>query len=303
MTLVIKKGVKDPYCANVQRALNELQHVSPALVCDGDFGGKSEVALQAFQTARGFPASGVYEGPVQRELDSFIRKKYLNENDFAEAARKLGVDVASVKAVQTVESKGSGFLADGRLIILYERHIFRREMDKLLDAPGDLARTTASKLGLTLLPGQQAAGAVKTALSARYSDVYNATPGGYVGGGAEWDDLVKARSINDTVGLLSASYGLFQVMGFHWKILGYASVQAMVEDYRQGERNQLLSFCNFILANPNLLTAIRTRNWAALAKGYNGADYAKNKYDIKLADAYSVAQKPTALSTYVPVLA
>jgi hypothetical protein len=303
MTLVIKKGVKDPYCANIQRALNEIQKITPPLVCDGDFGGKSEFALQTYQTEHGYPMTGVYEGPAQKELDAFIRTKYLTESDFAEAARRLGVDVASVKAVQTVESRGSGFLPDGRLIILFERHIFRRELDKLLDADSEFAKKLCEKFSVPVVGGQLFAGMFKVWMSKNFPDIYNSTPGGYIGGGAEWSDLEKARTISETAALLSASYGLFQVMGFHWKLLGYASVQAMVEDHKSGESRQLMAFCNFILANPNLLSALRKRDWAALAKGYNGPGYAVNKYDVKLASAYLDAQRPGLLSSYVPILA
>ena len=33
-------------------------------------------------------------------------------------------------------------------------------------------------------------------------------------------------------------------------------------------------------------TPLATHNWAAFARGYNGADYAKNQYDAHLAAAY-----------------
>jgi hypothetical protein len=35
-----------------------------------------------------------------------------------------------------------------------------------------------------------------------------------------------------------------------------------------------------------LLSALKGKKWAAFAKGYNGADYARNLYDAKLAQAY-----------------
>ena len=47
----------------------------------------------------------------------------LDEDDIAEAAKKLDCEVAAVRAVVDVESRG-GFLADGRPKILFERHYF-----------------------------------------------------------------------------------------------------------------------------------------------------------------------------------
>ncbi|HET9994735.1 MAG TPA: N-acetylmuramidase domain-containing protein [Candidatus Acidoferrum sp.] len=40
-----------------------------------------------------------------------------------------------------------------------------------------------------------------------------------------------------------------------------------------------LNFCN-------LDTAMRSHDWANFARGYNGPNYAKNQYDVRLAAAY-----------------
>jgi two-component sensor histidine kinase len=52
----------------------------------------------------------------------------LTEEDYKRAARRLGCSVAAIKAVAEVEAPGSGFLPDGRPKILFERHIFRRQL-------------------------------------------------------------------------------------------------------------------------------------------------------------------------------
>lgn len=41
----------------------------------------------------------------------------------------------------------------------------------------------------------------------------------------------------------------------------------------------------FIKAN-NLVPYLLSENWAKFARAYNGAEYAKNKYDIKLRDTF-----------------
>jgi hypothetical protein len=76
-------------------------------------------------------------------------------------------------------------------------------------------------------------------------------------------------------------------MGYHWKLMGYASVQAFVNAMYSGAGAHLDAFIRFIKANPNLLSALRRQDWAAFAKGYNGADYAINKYDTKMASAFT----------------
>ena len=48
----------------------------------------------------------------------------LSEADFEWAAKELGCEVAVVKAVDDVESKGKGFLPCGIPVILFEAHVF-----------------------------------------------------------------------------------------------------------------------------------------------------------------------------------
>ncbi len=75
-------------------------------------------------------------------------------------------------------------------------------------------------------------------------------------------------------------------MGFHWHRLGYASVQALVEDMSAGEPQQFAAFVRFIQTDPVLHKALKGRKWAEFAKLYNGPDYQRNMYDIKLQRAY-----------------
>src|SRR5262245_54985600 len=50
----------------------------------------------------------------------------LTEEDYTNAAKSLGCEVATVKAVAEVETAGDGFDANHRPAILYERHVFAR---------------------------------------------------------------------------------------------------------------------------------------------------------------------------------
>ena len=75
-------------------------------------------------------------------------------------------------------------------------------------------------------------------------------------------------------------------MGFHWKSLGYPSLQSFINAMYRDEVSQLDAMIRFLKVN-NLDRHLRTLNWAAFAKGYNGASYAVNKYDVKLAAAYN----------------
>ncbi len=88
--------------------------------------------------------------------------------------------------------------------------------------------------------------------------------------------------------LESASWGIGQVMGYHWEILGYASLQAFINAMYKDEVLKLEAMCQYIQVN-GLVNALKNKDWKAFASGYNGAAYAKNSYDVKLANAYEKA--------------
>jgi hypothetical protein len=181
----------------------------------------------------------------------------LTEIDYNLAAKALGVEVACVKAVTKVESRGSGFLASGEPVILFERHW----MYKLLKA--------------------------KTGKEPEISEVCNPRAGGYQGGAAEHIRLNTAVHMDRECALQSASWGLFQIMGFHWKSLGYKSIQEFINDQYASEGKQLSTFVKFIQINPGMHNALKAKDWAKFARLYNGPEYAKNNYDSKLAAAYA----------------
>lgn len=97
-------------------------------------------------------------------------------------------------------------------------------------------------------------------------------------------------ALNHEAALSAASWGRFQIMGFNHKIAGFDTVDALVEAMFQAEGKQLDAFVNFI-RNTKLDAPLRERRWADFARGYNGAEYAKNNYDNKLKAAYAKYSK------------
>ncbi|MNF98745.1 hypothetical protein D3C84_816160 [compost metagenome] len=180
----------------------------------------------------------------------------LTTKDYARASKALGCSQEAIKAVTQVESRGDGFLPSGEPVILFERHI----MNRRLRAKGIIVRDQL--------------------------DVVNTAPGGYKGGAAEHQRLAKAVLIDRDAALESCSWGMFQIMGFHWKSLGYKSLQAFINDAYKSEAAHLNMFVKFIIANPRIHKALKELNWDAFARGYNGPMYKRNRYDTKLAAAY-----------------
>jgi len=191
-------------------------------------------------------------------------------NDITETARSLGLEPCALSAVCQVEAAGSGFLPDGRPKILFEGHIFWKELQKRRYNPAGLL----SRADVRAIHGD-------------LSDILykNWTKKHYRGGVTEYSRLDRARAVNEEAALCSASWGAFQIMGFNYALCGYESVRAFVEDMSSGYAGQLSALAKFLAAN-NLLRPLKARDWAAFARGYNGAGYAQNRYDIKLKQAY-----------------
>jgi peptidoglycan hydrolase-like protein with peptidoglycan-binding domain len=178
-------------------------------------------------------------------------------------AEARGIEPALALAVVEVESAGNPFERDGVTpVFRFEKHVFYRQLYR--EAPTLLER--AKREGLAQ-PGQD--------LSSQG------------GPAARLAMLENARAIDAELANRSASWGLGQIMGFHAVRIGYGSASDMVDRMASGGAvEQLDAMLRFIVAEPALLLALRSRNWARFARIYNGKSYAKTRYDTKLETAY-----------------
>jgi hypothetical protein len=110
---------------------------------------------------------------------------------------------------------------------------------------------------------------------------------GVEGQAKEWIAFGEAYAIHPDAAMMSTSWGLGQIMGANYKLAGYSSIQAMVNEFKIGEYYQLKGMLNFIKNQPGMYNALRSKDWARFARLYNGPNYKVNDYDNKLADAYS----------------
>lgn len=265
---VLRYGDRGQDVRTLQQRLNAQ---GAGLALDGIFGETTEAAVRDYQRKVGLVTDGI-AGPKTHMVLSGATGcgNMLQQASLVKAAARLGVELATVMAVNEVESQGLGFLSNGKPKILFERHIMYRQ----LCAP----RT----------PGDDPAALKAHAdqLAATQPNLVNTKPGGYSGGSAEHQRLANARLIDDTCAPESASWGAFQVMGYHAVRLGYGSVQSFVDLMARDENEQFEAFVRFVEADPILLKALKGKKWAAFAKEYNGPDYARNLYDTKLEAAY-----------------
>lgn len=162
------------------------------------------------------------------------------------AAGRIGCEVNVLHAILDVESGGEPFDAQGRLIILPERHVFWRELPKS-------KRARAMTMGLA---------------SPKWSKANYAGLGG-AGSDQRWDRLEQMAALDERAALMSVSFGSAQIMGFNHKICGFDSVIAFVQAMAASEASQIDAFLTFLLRS-GLAEALRTKDFRAVARRYNG---------------------------------
>lgn len=258
----------------VTQAQSMLSALGFAITVDGKFGSRTEAIVVSFQANNGLVADGIIGSKTWQKLiqlsDEILHQntsRFLSEADLQRAARALNIEVAAIKAVNEVESRGEGFL-NGQPVILFERHVFWRRL-----------RGT----GIDPRPFQ-----------AGNEDILSNQRGGYIGGVAEYERMARAQMIDSACALESASWGLFQIMGYHWETLGYRDVKDFVAKMQHGEANHLEAFVRFVKANrlDRFLRrdagqeSLQLSNFTDFARGYNGRGFARNQYHTKMMKAY-----------------
>jgi hypothetical protein len=266
----IKLKSHGPYVSYLQELLGKLGYAIPST---GYFGTMTDGAVRDFQRKNKL----VEDGEVgiktwtilldkTRPAD-ILGNKFLGEQDLRDFAQKHQLELAAVKAVNEIESSGKGFLVDGRPKILFEGHIFWKELKAAGFKPESLVNSSNSDV---LYPSW--------------------TKAHYLSGVREYERLNKAIGILPDpkvkdAALASASWGSYQIMGFHAKKLGYATVQAFVDEMYIHERNQLEAFGRYIVTF-KCINHLRNKDWTKFAICYNGPLQHLNQYDTKLERAY-----------------
>jgi hypothetical protein len=174
-------------------------------------------------------------------------------NMFAKAAKELGVEEAALRAVAEVESGNMGFYANTKKpIVRLENHVLVKYQPKY--------NVPFKSFGINR------------------------------SGIAEYNRFLEAYNYQKDSAIESTSFGQFQIMGFHWKSLGYKSPQDFFAQMSKNAESQFDAFVRFLVKN-NLVKYLKTKNWSMFAYYYNGAGYAKNAYDVKMANAYEKWKK------------
>ncbi|TDQ19205.1 putative peptidoglycan binding protein [Algoriphagus boseongensis] len=270
----LKLRSRGEFVSYLQELLTKLGYEIPAT---GYFGNMTDAAVRDFQKKNDLVVDGevgiktwtvlIEKTRPAQQLES----KFLGEGDLKDFASRHNLELAAVKAVNEVESSGKGFLVDGRPKILFEGHEFWKQLKARGINPASISNASNSDV-----------------LYSKWTKVH------YIGGTGEYSRLEKAIALSPDprfkeAALASTSWGSYQIMGYHATKLGYPTVQAFVDEMYQHERNQLKAFGKYIEAF-GCINHLRSKNWAKFAYCYNGPQYAQNKYDVKMANAYKKYQ-------------
>jgi hypothetical protein len=231
----------------------------------------NRIALQRFLVSKGaiLTVDGIV-GPMTRRalFDLFANRNApaITPAEIAMVARELGVRAEQVRAVARVESAKGGFLDSGHPKILWERHWLFRRIGRSL---------SASSVAGAFLAAPQMGGYTLDADRDGIND--------------SWEKLIEACAVDPVAAFESCSWGKFQIMGGHWKALGYPDVFTFAWSMVESELGHYRALAAFIRAKGlaramGAISASASQN-VAFAKGYNGKAFRKNRYDEKLAAA------------------
>lgn len=169
-----------------------------------------------------------------------MSKLVLVPDDYRDDAARIGCELAAMLAVFEVESSGSGFYSDGVPKTLFEGHIFYR-----------------------LTKGKFAATHPTLCFPKWTKQFYGKTEE------QERARFAQACELDRNAAMMSASWGLPQIMGFNFVPAGFRSLQAFINAMYKDANSQLECFTNFILTQ-GLDDELRSLNWTSFARQYNG---------------------------------
>lgn len=162
-----------------------------------------------------------------------------------ELSKHFDLPVSKIRAIIKVESGGIGFdQTTGKLIIQFEPHWFKRKSPY----------TPSGKWSLNKVERQA----------------------------KEWEAFNDAFKLNPNATMESTSIGMMQVMGFHFKRLGFANVGEMYDFAKISEKNQIWLGLEFLRTDKVIYTALKKGDWKTVALRYNGVNYHILGYDKKL---------------------
>lgn len=199
-------------------------------------------------------------------------------------ASEIGVSPSAAAAVLFVESRGSGFGADGRMTIRFEacafydiwgkKHIKEFSEHFQCDSPNDKFRTK------------------DTSQFIQYHGNHS----------KEWEAFELAKNLSEEEAIMSISMGLAQIMGFNYDKINYGSPKEMFNKMSADIKSQLDGFFLFLQLytdnnGKSCLEPLKVNNYEAFAACYNAANQ-NYIYGSKVLEGVKVYKEVTAGRSY-----
>lgn len=211
----------------------------------------------------------------------------LQADELQSLAAAWRCDVEAIEAVLSVESRNGGFDKQGFPTLLQERHKGAQAVEAAGYTLADLLERFPHLKPLLAFKPYPKGGYGRYAIQRKKFETIADS------------SFEHARAI----AISACSWGAFQIGGWHWDDLGYASAELFFQAMLT-PAGQLDAFKRYVEWK-QLQDELAKRDWTAFARQYNGRNYAKYGYHWKLAKAYSnainrhVPKKPLIRSTTV----
>ena len=197
-----------------------------------------------------------------------------------QAANANGWPAHRLLAVVECETSGKPFEQDGYTpSLLFERHKFYSELKQ--HQPSKLKDAISAGLAIP-----------KWNRATQYKDQGNSS--------GRLAVIAKARQIDDEVANRAASWGLGQTMGFNAERLKYANATAMVAELSNGVAEQIDAMVREVKAS-HLDKHLVSGDFDSFARGYNGAGYKQNNYDVRMRTASDQWERRLASGDLYPL--
>lgn len=190
----------------------------------------------------------------------------------------MQLDPACAVAVFCVESSGKGFQKSNqdRMIIRFENHVFWKTWGK----------ENPQIFHQHFKYGKQEDGRNKIWLGHQFRPSQEGNWKTFHGSQSkEWEVLDFAKALDESAALTSISMGAPQIMGFHYKRLGFESAKEMFNKFNKDIQYQIEGFYHF-MSSP-MIQALQENDFITFAELYNGSGQ-KEKYGNWIQEHYQI---------------
>ncbi len=187
-------------------------------------------------------------------------------------SEELKFEVEAALAVLCVESGGSGF-ANNKMIIRFENHVFDMYYGKT--NPDNFAKYYSYNKAK-----RREEHKFRDKENGEWQDCHTSQE-------MEWKVFEFARQLSERDAIFSISLGAPQVMGFNYKIIGYASPEEMFEYFCKDIRYHLLALFDFCKYKEARIKYLQDKDFYSFAKEYNGTT-APKAYEERIREYYDI---------------